>query len=55
MKRDPKKELAAAMRRATGKEKVDAMRDGRRQRAYTFPDKKKAASKSACRGNNRVD
>jgi len=29
---------------------VDALRDGRRQRAATFTDRKKQASRKACRG-----
>ena len=31
-------------------EYVDALRDGRRQRAATFTDRKKQADRKACRG-----
>ena len=31
-------------------EYVDALRDGRRQRATTFTDRKKQANRKACRG-----
>lgn len=42
--------VAAEARRA---ERVAAMRDGRRERAATFADRRKEASRRACRG--RVD
>lgn len=42
--------VAADARRA---ERVAAMRDGRRERAVTFTDRRKEASRKACRG--RID
>lgn len=34
-------------------DKVQAMREGRRQRAVTFQNKKKVANKKACRGKQQ--
>lgn len=41
---------ADVMRRAAFEEKIDAMREGRRQRAQTFSNRKRDASRKACRG-----
>jgi hypothetical protein len=38
------------LRRLIREEKVQAMREGRRQRATVFADRRKQASKKACRG-----
>jgi hypothetical protein len=38
-----------AMRRAERAERVAALADGRKQRAHTFADRTKVASKRACR------
>ena len=40
----------AAMRKSTWEASVAEMREGRRQRAVTFTDRKKQASRMACRG-----
>jgi len=48
MNKADRKSLARS-RRA---EKVDAMRDGRVNRAKTQPDKRKQSSKQACRKGN---
>lgn len=37
------------MRRAERAERVAALAEGRKQRAHTFADRKKVASKNACR------
>lgn len=41
---------ADVMRRAAFEEKVEAMQEGRRQRAQTFRDRKRDANRKACRG-----
>jgi hypothetical protein len=38
-----------AARRAERAERVAALADGRKQRAHTFADRKRVASKQACR------
>lgn len=38
------------LKRLQREEKVQAMREGRRQRATVFADRRKQASKKACRG-----
>ena len=38
------------LRRLIRDDKVQAMREGRRQRAPVFADRRKQASKKACRG-----
>jgi len=38
------------LRRLIRDDKVQAMREGRRQRANVFADRRKQASKKACRG-----
>ena len=38
------------LRRLIRDDKVQAMREGRRQRATVFADRRKQASKKACRG-----
>lgn len=38
------------MRRSAWEEKVEAMGEGRRERAQTFPDRRKVGNKKACRG-----
>lgn len=38
-----------AARRAERRERVAALADGRKQRAATFADRKRVASKNACR------
>ena len=38
------------IRRLIRDDKVQAMREGRRQRATVFTDRRKQASKKACRG-----
>jgi len=43
-------EAAQAMRYVERQRRVAALRDGRRQRAATFTDRRKQASKNACRG-----
>lgn len=43
-------EIHKAMRRAERERRVQALREGRVQRAATFADKKKKADKNACRG-----
>jgi hypothetical protein len=41
--------LTAVMARQRRAEYVDALRDGRRVRAHTFTDRRKEASRRACR------
>ena len=41
-----------AMRRESYERKVADMREGRRQRAVTFTNRKKEASRNACRKGN---
>jgi hypothetical protein len=48
-KQKPSKHLRAAARRA----ELADLRDGRRNRASTFVDRRKEASRRACRGNVR--
>lgn len=43
-------ETVAVMRRGNYRDKVEAMRDGRRERAATFTDRRREASRNACRG-----
>jgi hypothetical protein len=43
-------EAAQAMRRVAWEQKVAAMRDGRVQKAATHKDRRKDASRKACRG-----
>lgn len=40
----------AAARRAAWEQSVQEMRDGRRQRAATFTDRRKETARRACRG-----
>lgn len=47
------KEHTDSMRRMAWQAKVDAMRDGRVQRAANFGDKRKEAARKACRGRVR--
>lgn len=42
-------EQIMAARRAERAERVAALADGRKQRAHTFADRKRVASKRACR------
>lgn len=42
----------AALKRIRRNERVDALREGRRNRAKTHDDKKKKANKYACRKGN---
>ena len=41
------------IKRLIREDKVQAMREGRRQRAVTFQNKKKVADKKACRGKQQ--
>lgn len=43
-------EIALLARRADREVRMAALADGRKQRAVTFTDRKKAASRNACRG-----
>ncbi len=43
-------DTSKTLKRLQREEKVQAMREGRRQRATVFADKRKQASKKACRG-----
>ena len=43
-------DMSKALKRLQREEKVQAMREGRRQRATVFADRRKQASKKACRG-----
>jgi hypothetical protein len=43
------------MRRINREHELAALRDGRRTRSATFTDRKKKASKDACRNTNRKD
>lgn len=43
-------QASKAMRRANREVYVQAMREGRRQRAATFTDRKKEQNRKACRG-----
>jgi hypothetical protein len=45
----------AAMRRANHEAYVAAMREGRRERAATFADRRKVADRNACRGRHGTD
>lgn len=50
-KKNKTADQSAAMRRANWNAKVDSMKEGRMPpRAVTFPDRRKVASKKACRG-----
>ena len=42
-------EIVLAIRTQAHEQYVDALRDGRRQRASTYPDRRKVANKKACR------
>jgi hypothetical protein len=44
------KQAVKASRIAERNARVEAMRDGRKQRAQKFVDRKKEASRQACRG-----
>lgn len=46
------KEAKLAARRKEREERLAAMRDGRKQTAHTFADKKRKANKNACRKGN---
>lgn len=48
----PKNIHVTAMRRAARADRVSALREGRRERATTFTDRKKEASRKACRKGN---
>ena len=48
----PSESDLAALRRIRRKERVEALRDGRRNRAKRHEDKKKKANKYACRKGN---
>ena len=43
-------DLIKAMRAAERERRVQALREGRVQRAVTFTDRRKQASRNACRG-----
>lgn len=43
------------MRRAAHAAKVEAMREGRIQRAATYADRKREARRKACRGRHSAD
>jgi len=43
-------EVRAAVRRGNYTAKVEAMREGRRERAATFTDRRREANREACRG-----
>ncbi len=43
-------DMSKTLKRLQREEKVQAMREGRRQRATVFADRRKQASKKACRG-----
>tara|TARA_Y100000401_G_scaffold117204_1_gene125098 strand:- start:254 stop:439 length:186 start_codon:yes stop_codon:yes gene_type:complete len=43
-------DTSKSLKRLQREEKVQAMREGRRQRAVVFANKRKQASKKACRG-----
>lgn len=45
----------AIARRAAWEASVAELRDGRRQRAVTFTDRRKEANRNACRGKIRHD
>lgn len=45
--------MAKAMRTANYQRKVEAMREGRVERAHVFSDRRKAQSRNACRKANR--
>lgn len=45
-------EHSAAMRRVAWEGKVSAMRDGRVVRAHTYSDRRREASRKACRGKS---
>jgi len=45
-------DTAKALKRSQREEKVQAMREGRRQRASVFADKRKESSRKACRKGN---
>lgn len=47
------KEATESMRRVAWNAKVEAMREGRVQRAHRFGDKRKEANRKACRGGVR--
>jgi hypothetical protein len=49
-KKHPKVDTASITRRLAWEASVAEIRDGRRQRAATFTDRKKEASRKACRG-----
>ena len=48
-------QASAAMRRAAWEDRLADERDGRRQRAATFTDRKRESSRKACRGRVRYD
>lgn len=54
-KPDPVGEARAAMRRAARAANLADLREGRRVRAQTFVDRKREASRTACRGPVRED
>ncbi len=43
-------DAAASMRRVAYGAKVEAMREGRMERAHTFADRRREANRKACRG-----
>ena len=51
-KHTPTLQDAALIRR---NERLTALRDGRKERAVTFTDRRKEASRKACRGKGRYD
>ena len=46
-------EAREAMRRSNHNAYVEALRDGRKERATTFADRTKVADKTACRGRQK--
>lgn len=44
-----------SMRRAHHEAYVEAMREGRRERAQTFEDRRKRADRDACRGRHNPE
>jgi len=45
----------AAMRRAARQERLEALREGRRERAVTFTDRKREGRRKACRDKTLWD
>jgi hypothetical protein len=48
-------EAREAMRRSNHTAYVEALRDGRKERATTFADRTKVADRNACRGRHHTE